>query len=240
MYSDKAMGDVTRWAKNALAVVIPLALGLAGPSWSVQGQTTPATPSAPAPAREVGATPSPGRTPLAQALAGQTPLKEGRGLTSGGESYVLLPEVRAMPRSAPGLATGKPPLMALETLGAEPQALLETRGPYLVYRTGPDETPAPRLTPGGPTSLPVVRNTRTGRLGVLTGTLAVRLAEDASAENLAKAHDLTVGNRLAGLGVVFLRSGPGRDLFALVQELASDRRVKEARLDILEHAYQPL
>ena len=186
-------------------------------------------------AQQHALTPAPGgfMAGAAKPKADYAALPQGDALTSGGESYVVLSDVRAVPSDP----------------GQEPAGLtvLERKGRFLVYReTRPALKSASAMTvqDAGLTGQPllthaVVLNPRTGNLGVVLGTLIVKLADMSQADALAAAHGLTLSSRFDHLGLAFYTAAPGRDLAAATAALRADMRVTSADPEILEHVRVP-
>jgi hypothetical protein len=160
-------------------------------------------------------------------------LPQGDAITSGGESYVVLSDVRAVPSDP----------------GQEPAGLnvLERKGRFVVYRETRPHLKSPSamtVQDAGLTGQPllthaVVLNPRTGNLGVVIGTLIVKLADMTQAEAIGAAHGLTLSSRFDHLNLAFYTAGPGQDIAAAAAALRADARVTSADPEILEHVRAP-
>ncbi|MDH5753477.1 MAG: hypothetical protein OEZ59_13790 [Deltaproteobacteria bacterium] len=201
----------------------------------------------PMPSHWQAAAEQPGKPPPRPALPAVVPLpegvKEGREVSSGGQTYRLLPGVRAVSQGMAGKTpdAGTPPEKVLEKMGARARSVLAMRGPFIIYHDESAEQDAATATTldSGTPSLPVVRNSRTGDLGVLTGALAVRLVKGVDPEQLAEDYDLIMGAWFKRLDVVMLHGRPGNDLFLAAVRLTHDSRVVRADVEIQERSYTP-
>lgn len=112
---------------------------------------------------------------------------KGAAFTSRGESYVVLTEVRAV--QAASLSEATPD--ALSRVGIPGAAVLERRGVHVLVRQPASGLRQAALAalPGG-VSLPVVLNTRSNQLGIVLGTLLVKLRDPADSAALGQAHGL--------------------------------------------------
>ena len=169
--------------------------------------------------------------------AQRKPLAEGPAVESGGERYVLLPEVRAV--HVRNLDRGSE--HALASMGVQALEVLETKGHLVLYRRASAASPAfvRLLTPSGHRSLPVVRNERTGQLGVVPGTITVKLRDVALAEALASDHGLVLELRVGTTAYGIYRVAPSTDPFAAASALRADVRVADATVEILENVNVP-
>jgi uncharacterized protein (DUF2164 family) len=89
-------------------------------------------------------------------------------------------------------------------------------------------------------TLPVVVNKRTGRLGVAANVLIVKLTDVGTAAFLAEASGLTLDFVAERLGLAFYTVPDGRDIQAAAASLARDSRVKSAEIEIREHFAVPM
>lgn len=162
-------------------------------------------------------------------------LPKGQAFQSGGQEYQLLGGVRAVAR--PPEAGEK---QVLETVGAAPADVLEAKGGFLVYLEAAGAAPvaARRTTPLAST-LPVAVNKRTGGLGIVLGSLTVRLRDPATAEALARAHGLRLTFSAPHLSTAFYEVPQGQDIQAAAAELARDGRVASAEVEVKEHFAVP-
>ncbi len=175
----------------------------------------------------------PKRRPGAGATVGQVE----RTVHSAGRAYDLLGDVRAARGQPEGL-----PAAELQRLGLEATEVLSTVGPFIVYRAarslrgGPA---APQLAPSGTPTFSVVRNARTGTLGIVLGTIVVQLQPRASAQTVAAAYGLILENALPRSGRAYLRVPDDVDPFEMAQILADDAAVLTAAAEIVEHVAVP-
>ena len=161
-------------------------------------------------------------------------LTRGAELVNDGQTYVLLPEARAVRAQHSGEASTQ----ALTRLGLPGRSVLERKGAFVLFREI-----APVSTATGPAasqdSLPVLLNTKTGALAVVAGTIRVRLHVAGDAEAVAAAHGLTVSNQFPHLKTAFYEAPVGADLAAAAKALAADPRVADAGLELIERVLSP-
>ena len=86
---------------------------------------------------------------------------------------------------------------------------------------------------------PTVVNTRTGTLGVLTGTLVVKPKSMADAAAIANSHGLQKGKEYPQLQTVFYRVKSNTDIADVAAALQADSRVETAYPEIFEHVRLP-
>jgi hypothetical protein len=127
-------------------------------------------------------------------------------------------------------------------LGLPAADVVEQKGPYaIVTRTPVGDTAAARLEKAsavaevaGEPTFPVVVNVRTGQLGVVSGTVLVKMADVEEAAALAQANGLAVEYVAGPIGYAFLRVPAGKDVFATLVALRRDARVSSAYAEIRE------
>jgi len=160
---------------------------------------------------------------------------KGPTFQSGGQEYQLLGGIRAVARP-PGAGERQ----TLELVGATPADLLEAKGSYLVYFQAAGATPVPAQMAAGPSStLPVALNRRTGGLGVVLGSLVVRLRDSGAAQAIAQEHGLRLLFSAPHLSMAFYRVPREQDIQAAAAELARDRRVTSAEVEVKEQFAVP-
>jgi hypothetical protein len=170
------------------------------------------------------------RTALVQAAP------KGVPFTSGGQTYQVVAGLRAT------TTTGATLDQRLAAVGAAPADLVEARGPFAIYRTREAAAPvsAMAVAVNRSTTLPVVVNPRTGRLGVATNVLVVHLRDVGEASVVARESGLTLDYVAERLGLAFLTVPDGRDLQAAAAAVAKDPRVKSAEVEVREFFAVPL
>ena len=84
-------------------------------------------------------------------------------------------------------------------------------------------------------SYPTAYNSRTGGIGIVPGTLNVRLKNMRNATAVAKDHGLDVVRVFAHLQVAFYRVKPDQDVVAAAASLTADPRVESAEVEVIEH-----
>ncbi len=117
---------------------------------------------------------------------------KGAQVASGGETYIFLPEVRAMP----GLRRGESGAQALNRMNLAGRPVVEQKGRFVLYREqgGIGVTALSAPAPGG-APLPVLLNARTGGLAVVQGMINVRLQDPADADAVGEALQLPLTSR---------------------------------------------
>jgi len=161
-------------------------------------------------------------------------LQRGKEIRVRGERYRHLPEVLAVERAG----SAQSPQEALSLAKAGAAQVLETKGRFVLYRAGGANTAVVQRV-GGATVYPTVVNSRTGTLGVLTGTLIVKPKSMASADAIAAGHGLEKTKTYPQLQTVFYRAKPGVDIADVSAALQADSRIESAYPEIIEHVRVP-
>jgi len=157
---------------------------------------------------------------------------QSRGSTviSNHQEYQILPGVRAVES-----LLNEQPQQTLTRMGGD--KLIETKGPFVVFSTPVQSQSS--VTTVNVTSYTTVFNPRTGGVGIVPGTLNVKLKNSENAAAIASDHGLEVVRVFAHLQTAFYRVKPGQDVVAAVVSLASDSRVDSAELEVIEHMNVP-
>jgi hypothetical protein len=169
-------------------------------------------------------------------------LQKGDPFRSNSETYRVLPEVYATRQTASQSPQVKPMQTPSSTASSE---LLEQRGPFQIRRYTSAPSSSLRATPQSSSAFsvtsgyPVVLNTRTQRLGILMGTLLVRLNEATQVETLAQQHGLTLEHHFPHLRAAVLRFSAKQNPVTVLQELRADPGVRSANLEVLERLKVP-
>jgi hypothetical protein len=158
-------------------------------------------------------------------------LGRGATLTSNEQEYQVLPGARAV-QSQPQETQQQ----AVARVGGG-QAI-ESKGNFVVYST-PQQGGASVAQVRGVTTYPAVLNTRSGNIGILPGTIRVKLKDATSAAAIASDKGLTLAGQLAHLQMAVYRVKAGQDLAAAAASLAADVRVVSAEVEVLEHMNVP-
>jgi Open reading frame 2 N-terminal domain len=161
-------------------------------------------------------------------------LQRGKEITVHGERYQQLPEVLAVERAS----SAQSPREALSLAQAGAAQVLETKGKLVLYRAGGANAALVQRV-GGSNVYPTVVNSRTGTLGVLTGTLIVKPKSMASADAIAAGHGLEKTKTYPQLQTVFYRAKPNVDIADISEALQTDSRVESAYPEIIEHVRVP-
>lgn len=162
-------------------------------------------------------------------------LSRGKEVTVNNEKYQHLPEVFAVKQADPGGG----PEQVLAQVGASAGSLIETKGPFVLYRSGQQQV-APFLAQvGQATVYPTVLNTRTGTIGIVLGTAVVTPKRMADAAAIGSDHGLEVVREFPHLQAVFYKVKNNMDIIQATVVLSTDQRVVSAYPEILEHAQVP-
>ena len=175
---------------------------------------------------------------LRQAITTTAP-GNGPLVESGGEQYILLADVTAV-RGPPD---GPDDKQLLRGMGLDAQEVLERKAGLIIFRGGAPESARLNTftakTGQGDPLYPVVWNRRTGKLGVVLGTIVVKLHSGADAQAVATEYGLRVVRDYKHLGTAILQVAPGQEPFALAGALAGNDRVAGAIVEILENPAVP-
>ena len=162
-------------------------------------------------------------------------LSRGKQITVNNQKYQHLPEVFAVAHADPG----KEPQELLAQVGASAGSLIETKGPYVVYRSGQPQA-APSVSQiGSVTVYPTVLNTENGTIGVLLGTVEVKPKRMADAAAIGSDHGLELVREFPHLQSVFYKVRNNRDVIQAAVALGADLRITSAYPEILEYVAVP-
>lgn len=156
----------------------------------------------------------------------------GVAVLSNNEQYQLLPGVRATTSKA-----SEQPQQTLSRVGGN--AVIETKGNFVVYTAAAQGASASIAQTGNVTTYPTVLNSRTGGVGILPGTVNVKLKNMGNAAAVASDHGLELLHAFAHLQLASYRVKPGQDVVAAAAKLAADARVASAEVEVLEHMNEP-
>jgi len=154
----------------------------------------------------------------------------GSKITSNRQQYQILSGVRAAE-----VKTDELPQQALTRMGGG--QLIETKGSFVVFTAA--QQSAASVTSVNGTSYPTAVNARTGGIGIVPGTINVKLKNSASAAAIAADQGLEVVGVFAHLQTAFFRVKPGQDVVAVAAALAADARVVSAEVEVIEHINVP-
>jgi hypothetical protein len=160
----------------------------------------------------------------------------GKQITIDSEVYQYLPEVFAVKQLNPS----QEPQQALAKIGANLDSLIETKGGFCIFRgiQQPGQAAA-AVQVSGVTVYPTVFNKRTGMIGILLGTLAVKPKQMADVAAIASDHGLEVERQFSHLRVVFYKVTKNVDIIDAAMGLRGDARITTASPDILENPMMP-
>ena len=165
-------------------------------------------------------------------------LLEGATVTAAGEEYVYLPEMRAV-RSAKSSDSAEG---TLAKLGIATAAVLDSKGGFVLYKVlegTPIRSAMASAALKGTVEFPVVLNRRTGKLGIVSGSLVVKLKRMEEAEAIAATHGISLSRKYDRLGRAVFLVGQGTDMLAVEQAMADDARVESVQVEILENFNVP-
>ena len=161
-------------------------------------------------------------------------LQRGPSFTSNSQAYQYLPEVRAVRLKSNSESLQK----ALQRVGATADQIIETKGPYALYR-GAQRATAQTDQNQGNGSYPAVLNARTKTIGILPGTIEVKPKNMGDVAAIAAGHGLNVVREFSHLHVVYYQVKPGQDILAVANALAADPRVSSTEVEVIEHLAAP-
>ena len=161
-------------------------------------------------------------------------LQRGKQITVRNELYHWLPEVAAVERQSRQTTAQE----AVAPLGAGPGQVIETKGRLVLFRSPPKKGVFLERI-GEATVYPTVRNTRTGALGVLTGTLVVKPKDMGEVAGIARRHGLEKASEYPHLGIVLYRVKVNADIADATAALQADSRVESVYPEIIEHLRAP-
>lgn len=169
-------------------------------------------------------------TAVSERAALMQTLSRGSTVTSNNQEYQILPGVRAVES-----LSDEQPQQTLTRMGGG--KLIETKGPFVVF-SAPEQSQASVTSVNG-TSYPTALNPRTGGIGIVPGTLNVKLKNSANAAAIAADHGLEVVRVFAHLQTAFYRVKSGQDVVAVAAALAADARVESTEVEVIEHMNVP-
>lgn len=150
-------------------------------------------------------------------------LQRGKQFEVRGEQYQQLPGVIAAERDSRSA-----PEETVAALGASPKDIIENKGRLVVFR-------APqKASVAGAGIYSTALNTRTGTIGVLTGTFIVKPRSMADADAIAARHGLQKTKAYPKLQTVFYRVRAGADIADVSAALQADPMVASAYPEIIE------
>lgn len=204
--------------KNQLSVLLIASLSLPALAQSADRSAIIAD-------RAAVATAADQRTATLQALG------RGATLTSNEQQFQVLPGARAVQSQLQETQQ-----QAVARVGGG-QAI-ESKGNFVVYSSA--QRGAASVTKvNGVTTYPTVLNARTGGIGILPGTIRVKLKDATSADAIASDNGLILAGQLAHLQMAIYRAKPGQDVVTAATALAADARVVSAEVEVLEHMNAP-
>lgn len=154
----------------------------------------------------------------------------GSNITSNNQQYQILTGVRAAESRS-----HEEPQQTLTRMGGG--KLIETKGTFVVF-TAAQQSAASVISVDG-TSYPTAFNPATGGIGIVPGTLNVKLKNMGSAAAIAADHGLEVVRVFAHLQTAFFRVKTGKDVVAAAASLSTDARIVSAEVEVIEHMNVP-
>ena len=167
-------------------------------------------------------------------------LPKGETFDNDGFSYAWLPTLGAVNSSG---TTNTAEAAAIQTASASGN-FVEQKGPYLIYKQSSAAEAAVASGPSGGTgtqTYPVVLNTQTCSIGILTGRLFLKLKDLQNADAIAKDYGLALSFVNVPMSTAFyeIPSGTAVNLLTLRKRLQSDDRIQTVTLDMMDHINSP-
>ena len=163
-------------------------------------------------------------------------LVKGDTFKSGKESYQILPELYSVSGERKSSVLKKAALSQIHE--QKSGSHLKNKGKFSIYKSARTEKGmSSSLSPKelNDTKLyPIVLNSRTGDVGIVTGTIIVKVADIEDADYLATEYNLLVAKSYERLNLVFFTTPTDQDIVKAKEALESDSRVNEATIEILE------
>jgi len=178
--------------------------------------------------------PRPAKARAAQRAAMLATLERGGPIQGSRGQYYHLPGVLAVSRASSAETLEQ----ALARVGAGGAEVLETKGRLVLFRS-PRRNAALVERVAGSSVYPTALNSRTGNLGVLTGTLVVQPRSMGDAAAIANSHGLDTAKEYPRIRFVFYRAKSGTDIAAAAAALQADPRVETAYPEIVEYVRTP-
>ena len=154
----------------------------------------------------------------------------GSNITSNNQQYQILMDVRAVEKNSQ-----EEPEQTLARMGGG--KLIETNGDLVVFAAVQEGVASVASVNG--TSYPTALNSATGGIGILPGTLNVKLKNMGHAAAIASDHGLEVVRVFAHLQTAFFRVKAGKDVVAAAAALSTDARIISAEVEVIEHMNVP-
>ncbi len=182
-----------------------------------------------------------GLDPLQEHIAFVTSLPQGTAFDNDGSSYAWLPTLGAV-NTATG-TTSAAETAAIQTASTSGN-FVEQKGPYLIYKQSSASEAAVASGPSSGTGVqtyPVVLNTQTHSIGILTGRLFLKLKDLQNADAIAKDYGLALSFVNIPMSTAFyeIPSGETVNLLALRTRLQSDDRILTVTLDMMDRISRP-
>jgi hypothetical protein len=149
----------------------------------------------------------------------------GASFRSAGQDYRVVPAVRA------ARVAGSATLLAVD---ARESDLLERKGPYALFVEQAGAAP----DVASPTRAVAV-NTRSGQLGVITGTITARVGSADAAAAAATAGGIILELVMPATGYAFFRARPGADVLAAAAALGARPELKGVEVEVRESFDEP-
>jgi hypothetical protein len=151
-------------------------------------------------------------------------LPRGRSISVNAETYQLLTDV-----AVTGGGSAQSPA------GAASSTPLASKGPYRFYRQQQTRAAAALTASVTGAVYPAVVNVQSGELGVVTGSIAVKLKNMADAATFGAADGLVLDSSFPNINLAIYRVATGRDVFDVSAKLSSDARVLTVTPEIMEN-----
>jgi len=150
-------------------------------------------------------------------------------ITGNGQHYQILSGTRAAE-----IKQNELPQTTLARIGGD--KLIETKGSFIVYSV--QQNTGSMVTINGAT-YPTAFNMRTGVVGIMPGTLNVKLKNTANTAAVAADYGLEIVRVFAHLKTAYFKIKPGQDVVSIVTALMADTRVARAEIEVIEYLNAP-
>jgi hypothetical protein len=161
-------------------------------------------------------------------------LHHGSAFAHNGQKYHHLPGAQATSRPQ-----GETLAATAARLGVTTGDIIDTKGPYVLYRLTRGSMAAAVQTRDQKVTYPVAINTGTGQIGFMPGTIEVELGDVSQAAAIASSHGLELDRSFPHLGLAYFKVAGNGDIVAAAAAVAADKRVKRAEPEVITHVRVP-
>jgi len=163
-------------------------------------------------------------------------LDQGEAYSSGAETYIFLPKVKAfLPSAGTDHESSR---KSLRQAGVPDADVLEQKGDFVITKVSDALASARTLSTASLNKYSVMLNPRTEQFGIVLGDLIVKLHSMNDAPALSES-GLRLVRRFDHLQTAIYQASSTELLFATFRKLQSDPRVAKVQLDVLEQVKVP-